>query len=128
MTENSPLPFETATCRFCGESLALRAIEYGRTEYVSTATVRGAHYVNICDQHVNGNHVPRPEVGMPLTWSIGSDRYVALIAAVSASLKTVTVGNGRKFTLRSDGSYRAVGGNFSFASINVVAPYRDPSF
>lgn len=94
-----------------------------------------------------------PIVGNFATYGIGGDRYVVEI--IKATPKTVTVRttstihnggsyakgqgdtfavvsnpNGRliKFTLRANGRWTMVGGNYGSLNLDIVDDYRDPSF
>jgi hypothetical protein len=73
----------------------------------------------------------QPTIGMPCTYSIGSDCYAGEITKVSASGKMVEAnceGLTIKATLRQDGKYRPVGANYSLLSIGHAISRRDPSF
>lgn len=71
------------------------------------------------------------EVGTPVTYCIGADRYDGKITAHTASKKTLTVtfvGDVQKYTLRKCGRYREVGSDAGYLQIGVAEDRRDPSF
>lgn len=66
-------------------------------------------------------------VGVPATYSIGSDRYVTKIIAATPSLHTITIEGGQVFRWnKKHGRYMA--GKSNRLTIGYAEDYRDPSF
>lgn len=76
---------------------------------------------------------PTPVVGMPATYSIGSDSYAAEVVSVSKSGHKIEarVGRGSKaetFTRRKNGAYVLAGTTYGHLTLGMAREYRDPSF
>lgn len=75
-----------------------------------------------------------PVVGMPCTYSIGSDSYAAVVVKVSASghqiwVKTDHDGpEGELFTCRADGGYRSKGHGSGYITFFISETQLDPCF
>lgn len=74
-----------------------------------------------------------PEVGMPATFGIGSDRYAMIVTAVKLKGRLVVAtrpegGMSREFTLRPNGRYVSKGQTSGSLSLGVAKDYLDPSF
>lgn len=88
----------------------------------------------ISDERLEGLHTGYgPLAGMPCTYCIGSDSYAALVTWVSASghqikVKTGHDMEGRLFTRRKDGEYRAAGHHGGTITFLKAETNLDPSF
>ena len=74
-----------------------------------------------------------PTVGMPATFTIGSDRYAGSIAEIKRKGRTIVfkfAHNNRTedFTLRGRGMYYSKGSKCGYLSLGAAEDYRDPSF
>ena len=74
-----------------------------------------------------------PLVGMPCTYSIGSDSYSAVVTWVSPSahqirVKTEHDRTGELFTRRADGRYRAARSGAGYITFLRAETHLDPSF
>jgi hypothetical protein len=69
-----------------------------------------------------------PQVGMPATFSIGSDSYATEVTAVSPSGKTVTTKDHGDFTLRKGGRYLCKGQKYGGLYLGYAVEHLDPSF
>ena len=66
-------------------------------------------------------------VGVPVTYSIGSDRYADEIAHITPSLHTITLASGKKYRWNAKYNTYKMGRSF-WLSIGYARPYSDPSF
>ena len=74
-----------------------------------------------------------PEVGMPATFAIGSDRYAMTVTAVKANGRLVIAtrpggGMNREFTMRKGGRLVSKGATSGQLVLGKAVDYLDPSF
>jgi hypothetical protein len=80
-----------------------------------------------------------PEIGMPATYCVGSDRYAMTVVAIKRNGRTVEARHGKPdesipyraakaFTLRKNGRYILQGCESGTLALGVAVDYLDPSF
>ncbi len=112
MTNTKTVALSEALARYAARAIELGATDETQVALDAASTLKaGAHELL---------------VGVPVTWSIGSDRYADKIASVTPSLLTIKLESGKTF--RFTGKYYTQGKSYFLSLLGVGRDYRDPSF